>query len=379
MRSGLSHEDVQKLIHPLVDGLFQSIPSGVGSRRKDMKLKPRELAELMKKGVSWAINKGCGSPDDLTHIEARGCIPGADPEILSQRAVERGLSQVGTLGSGNHFVEVGYVEQVFDKRAASAFGLAEGQATLLIHTGSRGLGHQVCDDYIKVMFEASRRHGIDLPDRQLCCAPIESQEGRNYLAAMAAAANFAFVNRQMITHWTREVFERVFQMGPKDLRLELVYDVCHNIAKLEEHEVGGKAKRLCVHRKGATRAFPPGHADIPEEFRTVGQPVLIPGDMGRYSYVLVGTGQAYEETFGSTCHGAGRVMSRHQAKKVARGRSIAKELEGRGIVVRGASRATLVEEIPEAYKDVDDVVHVVHEAGISRKVARLRPLGVIKG
>jgi tRNA-splicing ligase RtcB len=362
-----------------VDGLFQSIPSGVGSRRKDWKLKPAELGKLMQRGVSWALDRGFGSPHDMAHIEAQGCIPGADPDLLSQRAVERGLAQVGTLGSGNHFVEVGYVDQVYDPDAASIFGLEEGQATVLIHTGSRGLGHQVCDDYIKVMFEASRRHGIDLPDRQLCCAPVDSKEGKNYLAAMAAAANFAFVNRQMITHWTRELFERVFQLGPRDLRLEPVYDVCHNIAKLEEHEVEGKARRVCVHRKGATRAFPPGHPDIPAAYRQVGQPVLIPGDMGRYSYVLAGTARAYEETFGSTCHGAGRVMSRHQAKKIARGRAIAKELEERGIVVRGASRATLVEEIPEAYKDVEDVVNVVHEAGISRKVVRLKPLGVIKG
>lgn len=379
MRSGLSREDIQRRIHPLVDGLFHHIPSGVGSRRKDWKLKPKELANLMKKGVRWAIDQGFGSLDDLIHIEAQGCIPEADPERVSQRAVERGLAQVGTLGSGNHFVEVGYVEKVFDDGGASVFGLEEGQATVMIHTGSRGLGHQVCDDYIKVMFEASRRYGIDLPDRQLCCAPVGSREGRDYLAAMAAAANFAFVNRQMITHWTRQVFEQVFQLGPRDLKLELVYDVCHNIAKLEEHEVDGETKRLCVHRKGATRAFPPGHGDMPGDYKGVGQPVLIPGDMGRYSYVLAGTMRAYKETFGSTCHGAGRVMSRHQAKKAAKGRSITKELEERGIIVRGASRATLVEEIPEAYKDVDDVVNVVHEAGISQKVVQLKPLGVIKG
>jgi tRNA-splicing ligase RtcB len=286
---------------------------------------------------------------------------------------------LGTLGSGNHFVEVGYVEEVYDAEAARAFGLEEGMATVLIHTGSRGLGHQVCDDSIKVMLKASREYGIELPDNQLCCAPLQSREARDYLAAMAAAANFAFVNRQMITHWVRETFEQVLQMSPAKLQLELIYDVCHNIAKVEEHEVEGKKRPVCVHRKGATRAFPPGHADIPEGYRPVGQPVLIPGDMGRCSYVLAGTEGAYRETFGSTCHGAGRVMSRHQAIKAARGRFIAKELESRGIIVRGASQGTLVEEIPEAYKDVNDVVNVVHGAGIGRKVARLKPLGVIKG
>ena len=237
----------------------------------------------------------------------------------------------------------------------------------------------MCGDYIKVMLAASQRYGIDLPDKQLCCAPVDSNEGKQYLAAMAGAANFAFVNRQMITHWTRESFEQVLHLGPKDLQLEVVYDVCHNIAKMEIHEVEGEKKEVCVHRKGATRAFPPGHSDIPSDYRAVGQPVLIPGDMGRYSYVLVGTEKAYTETFGSTCHGAGRIMSRHKAKKAAKGRAIEKELAAQGIVVRGASRGTLVEEIPEAYKDVSDVVNVVHGAGISKKVARLRPLGVIKG
>jgi len=379
MRSGLSREDAEKKIRPLVEALFRNIPSGVGSQRRDFKLIPKELAKVLRKGAEWAIEHGFAEPEDIAHIEAQGCIPGGDPERVSDRAVERGRAQLGTLGSGNHFVEVGYVEEVYDQKVAQSLGLAKDQMTVLIHTGSRGLGHQVCDDYIKVMLEASRRHGIELPDRQLCCAPIESREGKDYLAAMACASNFAFVNRQMITHWTRESFEQVFQLGPNDLQLELVYDVCHNIAKLETHEVDGVTKKVCVHRKGATRAFPPGHSDIPSDYQDVGQPVLIPGDMGRCSYVLVGTKQAYRETFGSTCHGAGRVLSRHKAKKAARGRSIAKELEEQGIVVRAASRATLVEEMPEAYKDVSDVVQVVHEAGISKKVVRLRPIGVIKG
>ena len=330
-------------------------------------------------GVQWTLGQGYGSEQDQGHIEAAGCIPGADPEYVSDKALDRGRAQLGTLGSGNHFVEVGYVETVFDPEAASALGLALDQMTVLIHTGSRGLGHQVCDDYIRVMMRASEKYGIALADRQLCCAPTDSREGKDYLSAMACAANFAFVNRQMITHWVKETFEQVFQLGPRDLRLGLVYDVCHNMAKMETHQVEGKKRRLCVHRKGATRAFPPGHPEVPPGYQKVGQPVLIPGDMGRASYVLVGTEHGYGETFGSTCHGAGRLMSRHQAKKAAKGRAISRELEDKGIIVRGASRATLVEEIPDAYKDVNDVVNVVHGAGIARKVARLRPLGVIKG
>ena len=365
--------------NPLVEGLFNNIPSGVGSRRKDFKLEKKELKKVLREGVAWALDRGFGSPEDLRHIEAEGCIPRADPGKVSDRALERGQPQLGTVGSGNHFVEVGYVAEVFDAETAAAFGLEKDQVTVLIHTGSRGLGHQICNDYLSVMLRASRKYGIELPDRQLCCAPVDSSEGKDYLAAMAAAANFAFVNRHMIMHWVRETFEQVFEMGPRDLKLDLVYDVCHNMAKLETHEVDGRKRSLCVHRKGATRAFPPGHREIPETYRKVGQPVLVPGDMGRYSYVLVGTERGYKETLGSACHGAGRLMSRHQAKKQAKGRAIARELEDRGIVVKGASRATLVEEIPEAYKDVDNVVNVLHEAGISKKVVKLKPLVVIKG
>ncbi len=258
-------------------------------------------------------------------------------------------------------------------------GLWKDQVTIIVHTGSRGLGHQVCDDYIRVMLDAAKKYQIELPDAQLCCAPVLSTEGRRYLEAMACAANFAFTNRQMITHWVRETFEQVFQKGPRDLKLDLIYDVCHNIAKIETHTVKGEKKKFCVHRKGATRAFPPNHPDIPKDYRSIGQPVLIPGDMGRCSYVLVGTERAMEETFGSTCHGAGRVMSRHQAMKVAKGRAITRELEDKGIIVRGASRGTIEEEIPDAYKDVTDVVNVVHHAGISLKVVKLVPMGVIKG
>jgi tRNA-splicing ligase RtcB len=367
----LSADDARKKSHDIVHGLFRNIPSGVGSTRKDLKLAPKELSRVLEKGARWTL--------DADHIEAQGCIPGADPGCVSSRALERGKAQLGTLGSGNHFVEVGYVEEVFDEGLASAMGLYKDQMTVLVHTGSRGLGHQVCDDYIKVMLEASRKYGIELPDPQLCCAPVDSKEGERYLAAMACAANFAFANRQMITHWVRETLEHVFQLGPRDLGLQLIYDVCHNMAKMETHEVQGQKKRLCVHRKGATRAFPPGHPEIPSDYQKVGQPVLIPGDMGRCSYVLAGTERGYEETFGSACHGAGRVMSRHQAIKAAKGRDVARELEDRGIFVRGASKATLVEEIPDAYKDVNDVVNVVHGAGISKKVVRLKPIGVIKG
>ena len=375
----MSADDARKKIHDIVHGLFRNIPSGVGSTRKDLRLAPKELSRVLEKGAGWTLEHGYGSEADADHIEAQGCIPGADPGCVSSRAMERGKAQLGTLGSGNHFVEVGYVEEVLDEGAASAMGLYKDQMTVLVHTGSRGLGHQVCDDYIKVMLEASRKYGIELPDPQLCCAPVNSKEGERYLAAMASAANFAFVNRQMITHWVRETFEQVFQLGPRDLGLQLIYDVCHNMAKMETHAVRGEEKRLCVHRKGATRAFPPGHPEIPSKYQKVGQPVLIPGDMGRCSYVLAGTEQGYEETFGSACHGAGRVMSRHQAIKAAKGRAIARELEDKGILVRGASKATLVEEIPDAYKDVNDVVNVVHGAGISKKVVRLKPIGVIKG
>jgi tRNA-splicing ligase RtcB len=379
MRSGLSRTEIQGKMKEVVDALFVNIPSGVGSHRKDLKLGREEQRKVFIKGARWAIESGFGSQQDLEHIEERGCIEGADPDRVSDRAVERGRGQLGTLGSGNHFVEVGYVAEIFDEKVAQTLGLWKDQVTVFVHTGSRGFGHQVCDDYIRVMMDAARKYKIDLPDPQLCCAPIASAEGQQYMEAMACAANFAFANRQMITHWVRETFEQVFRKGPKDLKLDLIYDVCHNIAKMEYHTVDGKKKKLCVHRKGATRAFPPNHRDVPEDYRSIGQPVLIPGDMGRCSYVLVGTEKAMEETFGSTCHGAGRVMSRHQAVKTAKGRDITRELEDKGIIVRGASRGTIVEEMPDAYKDVNDVVNVVHQAGISRKVVKLVPMGVVKG
>ncbi|OEU50084.1 MAG: RNA-splicing ligase RtcB [Desulfobacterales bacterium C00003060] len=379
LRSDLDAAEIRDRIPTLVGALFRNIPSGVGSRRKDLKLSANKMDSVLAQGAGWAVSHGYGSQEDLEHIEEGGCIPGGKPEFVSQRARTRGKDQLGTLGSGNHFVEIGLVEEIYDETSARILSLRKGQVTVMVHTGSRGLGHQVCDDYIKVLLNASAKYKIDLPDKQLCCAPVASKESRQYLSAMACAANFAFCNRQLITHWVRETFQQVLQMGPGELGLDLVYDVCHNIAKVETHEVDGKAQKLCVHRKGATRALPPHSPFIPEDYKEAGQPVLIPGDMGRYSYVLVGTDTALRETFGSTCHGAGRLLSRHQAKKVAKGRAIIRELEDQGIYVQSAGKGTIKEEISEAYKDVADVVNVVHQAGIGKKVARLKPMGVIKG
>jgi tRNA-splicing ligase RtcB len=375
MRSVLSVQDVRGRIKDLVDELFFNIPSGVGSHRKDLRLSKDELKKVLKKGARWATENGYGTHDDLSFIEDEGQIAFALPENVSDRAFDRGRDQLGTLGSGNHFVEIGCIKEIYDEQIARTFGLFQDQVTIMIHTGSRGLGYQICDDYIKEMFRASEKYGITLPDKQLCCAPVESLEGKKYLGAMASAANYAFANRQMITHWVRETFEHIFKMSANKIGLSLVYDVCHNIAKIEKH----KKATLCVHRKGATRAYPAGNPALPEKYIKVGQPVLIPGDMGRASYVLCGTERAMEETFGSTCHGAGRVMSRSQAIKTAKGRSVSKEMEVRGVYVKAASRATLVEEMPEAYKDVSKVVQVVHDAGISKLVAKIVPLGLIKG
>jgi len=379
MRSELSLQDVIPAIQNLVDTLFTNIPSGLGSRRKDFKIDHADYPKVLERGAAWAVSKGFGTQDDLSHIEESGCIKGANPEAISRRSKDRGKDQLGTLGSGNHFVEIGFVDEIYDGRAATAMGLFKDGVTVFVHTGSRGLGYQVCDDSVSLMINAARKYGIELPDRQLCCAPIKSEEGKQYLSAMACAANFAFANRQLITHWVRESFESVFLKSYEKLGLNLIYDIAHNIAKIEEHEIDGKIKKVCVHRKGATRAFPPNSKDVPDDYKTMGQPILIPGDMGRYSYVLLGTEKAYKSTFGSTCHGAGRVMSRRAAMKASKGRDIRKELEDRGILVRAASRATLVEEMPDAYKDVADVVDVVERAGLSKKVARLRPLAVVKG
>ncbi len=371
-------EEVRPRLEELADTLFETIPSGLGSARSDLKLSTAELDAVLVEGAGWAVRRGLGVARDLEAIEAGGALPGADPARVSQRARRRGHDQLGTVGSGNHFVEVGRVAERFDLAAADALGLAPEAVTVFIHSGSRGLGHQVCDDYLDRMLEASGRYGIELPDPQLCCAPLGSPEAEAYWGAMNAAANFAFANRQVMAHYVRRAFARVLGEAV-GAGVELVYDVAHNIAKLEPHRVGGAERTVCVHRKGATRAFPPGHPDLHPRFRALGQPVLIPGDMGRYSYVLLGTQQAYDETFGSCCHGAGRRLSRRAAKREARPRNVPAELAAAGILVRAASRATIDEEIPEAYKDVRDVVDVVHGAGIGRKVAMLKPMAVIKG
>jgi tRNA-splicing ligase RtcB len=379
LRSSLKKNDIAGEMQNLVNTLFANVPSGVGSKQPNLRLSKKDLKKVLVSGAQWAVKNGYGSHEDLLHIEEGGCLGWADPETVSDRALERGQAQLGTLGSGNHFVEVGFVDAIFDEKLANGIGLFPGQVTVIIHTGSRGLGHQVCGDYIRILQNVSRKYGFELPDRELCCAPVHSTEGKQYLAAMACAANFAFANRQLITEEVRRTFEQVFGLGAQKMGLGLVYDVCHNIAKFETHEIDGRQREVVVHRKGATRAFPAHHPKVPAAYQNTGQPVLIPGDMGRYSYVLVGTDRALTETFGSTCHGAGRLMSRHAAKKTAKGHNITAELAEMGITVKGAGRATLVEEIPGAYKDVEDVVRVVHEAGIARKVARLRPLGVIKG
>jgi tRNA-splicing ligase RtcB len=377
LRSPLTADEVRPKLTHLMDTLYRTIPSGVGSSRSDVRLSPKELDRVLQRGASWTVEHGYGRERDLECIEANGSLPG-DPDAVSQRAKKRGTTQLGTVGSGNHFVEVGYVAEIYDGDAANQLGLRPNGVTFFIHSGSRGLGYQVCDDYLDTMVQAARKYGIDLPDKQLCCAPLTSPEADRYLGAMNAAANYAFANRQLMAHYVRKALTKIFSEDVAD-QADLVYDVAHNIAKFETHEVEGTPRRVCVHRKGATRAFPPGHPELADRFRDIGQPVLIPGDMGRYSFVLVGTAGAFSETFGSTCHGAGRRMSRHQAKKTARSRNVPKELEERGILIRAASRRTVDEEIPEAYKDVKQVVDVVHGAGIGRKVAKLVPIGVVKG
>ena len=379
MRTNLVKEEVTPRIKTLIDAMYYAVPSGLGSKGA-IKLRSGEIDEVLAKGSRWAVEKGYGRKEDLETTEENGEMKGADPTKVGGRAKERGIPQLGTLGSGNHFLEVGVVDEIYDKNIAEAMGIERvGQVMLYVHCGSRGLGHQVADDYIKVMMQSMPKYGIQVPDRQLACVPVKSQEGQNYLAAMRCAANYAWANRQCITHWVREAFCRVMGMSDRDAGLELIYDVTHNIAKIEEHRVNGKSEKLCVHRKGATRAFPAGHPDIPKQYAGVGQPILIPGDMGRMSYVLAGTEKAMQETFGSTCHGAGRMMSRAAAKRSVNGRELLAALESRGIAVRAGSLPGLAEEAPEAYKDVGDVVRVAHGAGISRKVARTRPVAVVKG
>jgi tRNA-splicing ligase RtcB len=373
--SRLTREDVTPRLREIVKTMYSRVPTGVGAHRRDLRLSSGDLRAVLRDGARWAVERGYGSADDLTHIEEGGTLPNADPSLVSERAFERGQSQLGTLGSGNHFAELQYVAEIYDEKVAAAFGLQRDQITVMIHSGSRGLGHQVCEDSLRGMIRAAQKYGIELPDRQLCCAPLKSPEGREYLAAMSAAANFAFANRQVMAHWVGESIADAMGIPAERTGVRTVYDVCHNIAKFETFPSG----TVCVHRKGATRAYPAGHPQTPATYREVGQPVIIPGDMGRYSYVLVGTEGAYRDTFGSSCHGAGRRWSRSYAKRQAKGQAVIKDLEARGVVVMAAGLATVAEEMPDAYKDVSDVVRVVHEAGLARRVAQLRPIGVIKG
>ncbi len=374
----LDWDEIDPHREELMTALYRSCPSGLGGDGR-VRVSPQELNDLLTDGASWALKKGLARRKDVEHTEEHGRLPGADPSKVSRRAKERGLSQVGSLGSGNHFLELDVITEIYDTEAAEAFGLWTGQIVVQIHCGSRGFGHQVCDDYVKSLQSAVRKYDIRLPNRQLVCAPLDSPEGRDYYGAMACAVNYAFVNRQVLAMGAREAFERTLAGKVDDFDLFQVYDVAHNIAKFEEHEVNGQTKKLCVHRKGATRCFPPGHEGVPADYREVGQPVLVPGSMGTESYVLVGQQKAMELTFGSTCHGAGRTMSRTQARKKVWGHDLRDELEKRGIAVRASSMKGLAEEAPLAYKDVNHVVETVHGLGIAHKVARLEPLGVIKG
>jgi tRNA-splicing ligase RtcB len=378
VRTNLYYREVKNHLQTLVDSLFRSVPTGVG-RAGHYSFKGKELTRLLGEGASYLTSRGLATQGDIDHTEAHGYLDGADPDEVSDHAKLRGQEQCGTLGSGNHFLEVQLVDAIFDEQAARSLGLEKDMICVMIHSGSRGLGYQVCDDALHLLRKAPEKYGIQLPDRQLACAPVNSTEGQKYIAAMRAAANFAWCNRQLLMWQAREVFADVFGRSWQELQMNLIYDVCHNIAKFEEHTVGGQKKKVWVHRKGATRAFPPGHPEVPAMYRAIGQPVIIPGDMGRASWVLVGQPGSMEKTFGTTCHGAGRAMSRTAALKEAAGRRIDKELAAKGIIARAQSRKGLAEEQPKAYKNVDDVVEVVHQAGLSKKVARMRPIGVIKG
>lgn len=380
LTTNLTEKDVQPKLEELGDALFRNVPSGLGSRRKRFRLSTRELDNLVIQGVPWLVNKGMGWKEDIEHCEEEGCMENASPKRISERAKKRGLAQVGTLGSGNHFLEVGKIDKIHQPKTAKAFGIThEEQVIIMIHCGSRGFGHQVCSDYLRVMERAAQKYKIELPDRELACAPGQSNEAQEYHQAMACAVNYAFSNRQAITHWVRESFEQVFNKSAESFGLDLVYDVAHNIAKIEEHKVDGERRKVWVHRKGATRSFGPGREEVPVDYRIVGQPVFIPGTMGSSSWVLVGTERAMDVSFGSTAHGAGRLMSRSAAKRKFWGGDVKKRLESRGMVVRSASQVVLAEEASGAYKDVDRVAEVSDQLGIASKVARLVPLAVVKG
>jgi tRNA-splicing ligase RtcB len=379
MASELVAEEVKDEIDDLITVLYRNIPAGVGKGGGARKVSAREMDQVLVKGAAWAVKAGYGRPEDLERLEEGGAMDGADPSAVSPRAKQRGGPQLGTLGSGNHFIEIQEVEEIYDDEVARVFGLFQGQLTVEIHSGSRGLGHQVCSEYVKSLQAAVQKYKIKLPDRQLVCAPLDSPEGKRYFGAMVGAANYAWANRQAMAHLARRGFEEVLAGKVGSFDLYTVYDVCHNVAKIEDHVVDGKKMKLCVHRKGATRAFGPGHPAITPVYREVGQPVLVPGDMGTASYVLVGTRDAMEESFGTSAHGAGRTMSRSAAKRKIHGGTLRQELEQRGIRVRAKSMAGLAEEAPDAYKDIDAVIEVVDGAGLARKVARLRPLAVMKG
>ena len=378
LRTDLTLEEIQPYVKKLIDTIYSNVPCGVGSKGK-IKVSRSQLKHVMVEGAQWAIKNGFGWNEDIERIEDYGRLDGAEPDAVSSRAIERGMPQLGSLGAGNHFLEIQVVDRIYNPHIAEKFGLFKHQIVVMIHTGSRGFGHQICSDYIHTIQRAMEKYKIRVPDRELAAVPVSSPEGESYLAAMKAGANFAWANRQMIMHWVRESFATVLGQSPEKLGMHLIYDVAHNIAKIEKHIVDGKERTLCVHRKGATRAFPSGHPVLPEIYRDTGQPVIIPGDMGTHSYILVGTEKALKETFGSTCHGAGRLLSRRKALKITAGRMVSKELEGKGIYTRARSVHTLREEVPDAYKDIDDVIDVVEGAGLSRRVARLRPLGVVKG
>jgi tRNA-splicing ligase RtcB len=378
IKTNLTSDEVMPRIRELIDALFRNVPSGVGSKSK-FRLSPGELEDLITMGAAWAVENGFGVEDDLLHLEEGGVMEGADPDKVSPEAKKRGMPQAGTLGAGNHFLEVQRIEELYDSKTAEAFGLSRDNIAVMLHCGSRGFGHQIATDYLRILDRAVKKYNIVLPDHQLVCAPATSQEGQDYFAAMKAGVNYAFANRQVMTDRIRATFEEVFKRDWRDLGMDVLYDVCHNICKYEEHVVDGERRMLYVHRKGSTRAFPPGHKDVPAVYRGVGQPVLIAGSMGTSSYVLSGTGLAMDETFGSTCHGAGRAMSRKKAIRSWRGDDVKKALAKEGKIVVATSPRVIAEEAPAAYKDVDEVIESVHGAGISTKVARLTPLAVAKG
>jgi len=378
LKTNLVLEDIKGKIAKIVNTLYNDVPSGVGSKGQ-IRISRQEEKKLLVKGAEWAVSRGLGVKEDLECCEESGAIEGADPDSVSDRAFERGKPQAGTLGSGNHFLELQVIEDIFDQAIAQKLNLHIGQVVVMIHSGSRGFGYQVCDDYVRVMNRCVVKYGIDIPDRQLACAPITSSEAKSYIGAMRAAANYAWVNRQVLMHLVRESFEKLFSKSWQSLGMDLIYDVAHNIAKFEKYNIDGKEKTLCVHRKGATRAFGPGNLELPSRYRDIGQPVIIPGDMGTASYLLVGTKKTEEETFGSTCHGAGRLKSRSEAIRTVDFDQLIKELKQKGIEVRSTGKKTIVEEAPSAYKNIDDVINVVDKAELSKKVCRMRPLCVVKG